>query len=169
MASLLSLFLYPSYGSISIQLVSHCLLYLDILPSVFVPLVPPPPLHRDSVLSLPRSPSPSSTPSSRSVNPQRRQRKSEERAARYRLLAGTGIFHRVSGNQAFVYGSLHAVAYPYPCACYEKGGERQGEGGRGRRSDEDVGVVEGGGAEGTGGEEEVRATEKRNVYSTAWN
>jgi len=30
----------------------------------------------------------------------------------------------VSGNQAFVYGSLHAVAYP--CACYEEGGERRG-------------------------------------------
>lgn len=72
------------------------------------------------------------------MNPQRRQRKSEERAAGYRLLAGTGIFHRVSGNQAFVYGSLHAVAYP--CACYEKDGEprearerreHRGRGGRG--------------------------------------
>lgn len=48
-------------------------------------------------------------------------------------MAGTGIFHRVSGNQAFVYGSLHAVAYP--CACYEEGGERW----RGRGRDEEMG------------------------------
>lgn len=47
-------------------------------------------------------------------------------------MAGTGIFHRVSGNQAFVYGSLHAVAYPR--ACYEEGGElrERRAGGRGR-------------------------------------
>lgn len=80
--------------------------------------------------------------SNRSVNPQRRQRKSEERVARYRLLAGTGIFHRVSGNQAFVYGSLHAVAYS--CACYEKEKWRMAEDGRER--DEEIGIVVGEGA-----------------------
>lgn len=37
-------------------------------------------------------------------------------------MAGTGIFHRVSGNQAFVYGSLHAVVYQHA---------RKGAGGRG--------------------------------------
>lgn len=73
-------------------------------------------------------------------------------------MAGTGIFHRVSGNQAFVYGSLHAVAYP----CYEDGGERW----KARKRDEEMGGSRRGWV---GDGEEVRATEKRNVYSTAWN
>lgn len=143
--------------------------------SPWLHLLPPPPaarppfspcvLHLSSSNPLLREPA------------ERRQRKSEERAARYRLLAGTSIFHRVSGNQAFVYGSLHAVAYPR--ACYEEGeelGERRGEGRAGGRGRDDRGSKRGRGNKrsgrgggGTSVGEEVRATEKRNVYSTAWN